>query len=75
MNLDQKLTAEDALAYLQNNKFLKSIKKPTEYMAGFETASGRQIALVRNRKEVAIFAEPGDWTVIVPGIGAVSSFV
>jgi len=73
MNPDQKLTAEDALAYLQNNKCLKLIKKPTEYMAGFEAANGRQIALVRNRKEVAIFAEPGNWTVIVPGVGLIET--
>jgi 5-methylcytosine-specific restriction endonuclease McrBC GTP-binding regulatory subunit McrB len=73
MNPDQKLTSEDALAYLQNNKCLRLIRKPTTYMAGFEAANGRQIALVRTGKDVAIFAEPGNWTDIVPGVGLIKA--
>jgi len=74
MNTDQKLTPEDALSYLQKQKRFTPIQKPTEYMAGFETGNGRQIALVRNRKDVAVFVEPGDWTAIVPGVGLIKTY-
>lgn len=65
MNMDQKLTQEDALTYLQSR--FRPIRAPVQYMAGFETTAGRQFGLQR-RGEIAIFVEPGNWSSIVSGI-------
>lgn len=61
----QKLTQEDALSYLQSR--FRPSRKPVKYMAGFETTNGRQFGLQR-RGDIAIFAEPGNWSSIVSGI-------
>ncbi|MDD2685063.1 MAG: AAA family ATPase [Gallionella sp.] len=65
MILDQKLTQAEALAFLQSR--FKPIGNLVEYVAGFETTNGRQFALLR-RGEIAIIAEPGNWSSIASGI-------
>ena len=57
---------EEALAFL-NHRFTP-FKKPVQYMAGFVTKAGRQLALERRPHEVTIFVEPGNWVGLVPGI-------
>jgi 5-methylcytosine-specific restriction endonuclease McrBC GTP-binding regulatory subunit McrB len=74
MNMDMKLTSEDALSYLQKNSNFSLTRKPTSKMAGFEAKNGRQIALVRNLKDVAIFVEPGDWASIIPDVTLIRTY-
>ena len=66
MNLEQKLTAEEAHEYLKNR--LTPINKITDKLACFETVSGRQIGLILSGKVVYMFVEPGDWSSIVHGV-------
>ena len=65
--LDQnKFKPEQALEYLQD-KF-EFIKDPTKYIAGFETDNGREIGLEREREDVELFVEPGDWADRIPNV-------
>jgi 5-methylcytosine-specific restriction protein B len=64
--LEQKLTTEAALLYLQER--FHALKDPVKYMAGFEAENGRQIGLVRRGAEVALFVEPGNWPALLPGV-------
>lgn len=63
--LSQKLTHEDALAYLQGR--FDPIKDAVDKMAGFATRTGRQMALLLEGKAVTIIVEPGDWPSIAAG--------
>jgi len=72
MNLDQKLTAEEAHEYLQ--KRFTPINEITKKMACFETDGGRQIGLNLEGKKVTMFVEPGDWTLIVPGVELIRTY-
>lgn len=72
MNMDQKLTPEDAFAYFKTR--FKSINKATSKMACFEADNGRQIGLNREGKIVYIFAEPDDWPAIIPGVNLIRSY-
>jgi 5-methylcytosine-specific restriction enzyme B len=62
----QKLKHKDALTFLQTR--FKAIKDPVMYVAGFETDSGRQLALGGRGQDVTVFVEPGEWQSIVPGV-------
>jgi 5-methylcytosine-specific restriction enzyme B len=60
--LGHALTAEQALEYfLSAPERFQAIKEPTQYIAGFNTSSGRQIALVRDNKDTTLFLTPGPW--------------
>jgi 5-methylcytosine-specific restriction endonuclease McrBC GTP-binding regulatory subunit McrB len=60
------LTSDDAFAYLDGDpERFQRIKEPTQYVAGFRTASGRQIALVRNTAKVGLFMAAGAWIDVV----------
>lgn len=72
MILAEKLTHEAAFEYLQTR--FKPIKDPVKYMAGFFTAKGRQLGLVRRGSTVSLFLEPGDWPTVVPGISLRTRF-
>jgi len=60
--LAEKLTPEDALAYFNSrpDRFT-AIKLPSQYIAGFNTLTGRQIALARENKETTLYLSPGEW--------------
>ncbi|GAO35626.1 hypothetical protein SCT_1017 [Sulfuricella sp. T08] len=60
--LAEKLTPEDALTYFnsQPDRFA-AIKPPSQYIAGFNMPTGRQIALARENKETTLFLSPGAW--------------
>ncbi|WP_027897330.1 AAA family ATPase [Zestomonas thermotolerans] len=67
LNADS-LKAEDALAFFQTQGELFSpIKAPTQYLAGFQTAEGKQLAVVLNSKSAKLWLEPGDWLAAVQG--------
>ncbi len=59
--LGQKLTANQAQAYFDESPDYQPIKAPTKYIAGYEGPSGKQIALVRQNKNVTLFLTVGDW--------------
>ncbi|GAA0756129.1 AAA family ATPase [Ideonella azotifigens] len=56
-----KLGLEAALAYLESHDGLQPVKEPTKYLAGFKTASGLQLALVRTNNTPTLCLSPGDW--------------
>lgn len=64
--LAQVLTPDDAMAFFcdQPERF-HPIKPPSQYIAGFSTLSGRQLALVRDNKETTLFLAPGVWLDLV----------
>lgn len=65
------LTTQAALEYLQSSTAFKPIKEPTEKMAGFESGSGRQVALALDNKTPTLYLSQGPW--LQPISAAVSS--
>lgn len=63
----RKLTQDDALAFLRSYGGLHRVKDPTQYMAGFRSASGLEMALVRTNKTPSICLSPGNWLEAVRG--------
>jgi 5-methylcytosine-specific restriction protein B len=55
------LSTASALKYLQESGQFSPIKPPTEKMAGFRVASGRELALARDNKRPTIYLSPGPW--------------
>ena len=58
---DATLTVDDALTYLQNSETLTPVKKPTKYLAGFESDDELQLALYLDVKKVSLLLSPGEW--------------
>lgn len=61
----QILTTPQALAYLQASERFQVLKPPTENMAGFRTADGRELALAMDNQTPTIYASPGEWLNVV----------
>lgn len=59
------LTTPQALAYLQASERFQALKPPTENMAGFRTADGRELALAMDNQTPTIYASPGGWLKVV----------
>ena len=55
------LTTEQALAILQATAGLALIKDPTVKIAGFRTAMGSEIALLRENSTPNLYLSPGSW--------------
>lgn len=55
------LTTPDALKFLQDSERLSAIKPPTDKIAGFRTASGRELALARDNRRPTLYLSPGTW--------------
>ena len=53
--------ADKAQLFFDESEGFKPIKPATQYIAGYESLSGKQIALVRNNKKVSLFLQPGSW--------------
>lgn len=69
----KQLTTQAALEYLQSSNGFKPIKEPTEKMAGFESGSGRQVALALDSKTPTLYLSQGPW--LQPVSAAVSSIM
>ncbi|WP_296981766.1 AAA family ATPase [Thalassolituus sp. UBA1505] len=50
-----------AQAYFDESDEFQAIKPSTQYVAGYETIGGKQIALIKQNKKVTLFMQPGDW--------------
>lgn len=59
-----RLSIDDAYDYLVER--YGQFREPTQKKAGFESSSGRQLALDRTGKTVRLYLEPGDWK--LPGV-------
>ncbi|MCH8493422.1 MAG: AAA family ATPase [Idiomarina sp.] len=57
----KEFSVDKALSYFDNCEDFQAIKPATKYIAGYESQSGKQIALVRKNKKVTLFLQPGDW--------------
>lgn len=68
----EKLSTEKALEYLNNSTYYSPIKPPSDKIAGFQSQSGLQLALVLSNAKVTLFLEPGDWQETAKGLYAVS---
>lgn len=53
--------ADKAQLFFDESEGFQAIKPATQYIAGYESLSGKQIALVRNNKKVSLFLQPGNW--------------
>jgi 5-methylcytosine-specific restriction enzyme B len=56
-----KLSTSDAHAFLVALDYLSAIKEPTDRMAGFRAADGREIALARDNKAPTLYLRQGGW--------------
>jgi 5-methylcytosine-specific restriction protein B len=58
----QTLTPEQAQAYFDASSDYQPIKSPTQYIAGYQSLSGKQIALMRQNKNVTLcLSNSGNW--------------
>ena len=53
--------ADKAQLFFDESEGFQAINPATQYIAGYESLSGKQIALVRNNKKVSLFLQPGNW--------------
>lgn len=59
--LSQQLSPAVAQEWLTGCGLFSAIKEPSKYVAGFQAADGRQLALIREPQKVTIFLSPGEW--------------
>lgn len=59
--LSQQLAPQVAQEWLVSCGLFSPIKEPSKYIAGFQTADGRQLALIRETQKVTLFLSPGEW--------------
>lgn len=59
--LAQQLSPAVAQEWLECCGLFTPIKEPSKYVAGFQTADGRQLALIRETQKVTLFLMTGDW--------------
>ncbi len=60
--LQTQLMPEQALEFFyEDAERFTPVKTPSQYIAGFSTSSGQQIALVRDNRETTLFLSPGEW--------------
>lgn len=52
---------DKAQLFFDESEGFQAIKPATQYIAGYESLGGKQIALVRNNKKVSLFLQPGSW--------------
>ena len=57
----QALGVAEALKYLQESENYEPVKTPTDKAAGFRTADGRELALLRENATPTLFLAPGPW--------------
>jgi 5-methylcytosine-specific restriction enzyme B len=66
------LSTQAALNFLQESGRFTPIKPATDKMAGFRTASGRELALARDNKLPTLYLSAGSW---LPQVGSALSSV
>ncbi len=60
------LTVQQAVQFFDKSGHFRPIKPPTEYVAGYQSKSGRQIALLCKNSEVTLFMSDGEWISTAP---------
>jgi 5-methylcytosine-specific restriction enzyme B len=64
-------SAKEALDYLSAHSELTLVKPPSQYIAGFRTASGRELALVRSNIVPTLYLTPGSWEEGINGMATI----
>lgn len=66
--LSTELTPIQAESYFKESEKFKQIKPPTQKIAGYESALGKQVALALDNKKTTIYLEAGDWINLVENL-------